>query len=87
MALSFTVLVIGPTVSKELLKGNTPYLETLPNVGFIPTIPHKAEGIRIDPPVSLPKDPMHCPAETEEADPPLEPPVTHSVFHGFLAGP
>ena len=87
MALSSTVLVIGPTVSKELLKGKTPCLETRPKVGFIPTIPHSAEGIRIYPPVSLPRAPMHCPAATEDPEPPLEPPVAHSVFQGFLAEP
>ena len=77
MALSSTVLVIGPTVSKELLKGNTPCLETRPKVGFMPTIPHSAEGILIDPPVSLPKAPMHCPADTEDPDPPLDLSLIH----------
>ena len=84
---SSTVRVIGPTVSIVQLRGNTPFRLTLPNVGFSPTIPHKAEGILIEPPVSVPREAIHCPAATDEADPPLEPPVIRSVSHGFRAGP
>ena len=86
-AASSTVRVIGPTVSMVQLKGNTPLRLTLPNVGFSPTIPQRAEGILIEPPVSVPREAMHCPAATEEADPPLDPPVIRSVSQGFRAGP
>ena len=74
---------MGPTVSSELLSGNTPFRLTLPNVGFRPTIPHNPAGILIEPPVSVPRDPMHNPPETAAADPLLDPPVIFMVFQGL----
>ena len=78
---------MGPTVSSELLSGNTPFRLTLPNVGFRPTIPHNPAGILIEPPVSVPRDPMHNPPETAAADPLLDPPVIFMVFQGLWQSP
>ena len=47
-----------------------------PKVGFKPTCPHTAAGIRIEPPVSLPNAPAQQPATTAAAEPPLDPPGT-----------
>ena len=45
---------IGPTVSKLGASGHTPTEGILPQVVLSPDVPQQAEGIRIDPPVSLP---------------------------------
>ena len=87
IALSVTVRVIGPTVSRLLDSGNTPRLLILPKVGFSPTMPQADDGIRTEPPVSLPSAAMHCPEETAEPEPPLEPPVMRVVSQGLRAGP
>ena len=49
-----TSRAIGPTVSKLGASGQTPSDEILPQVVLSPAVPQHAEGIRIDPPVSLP---------------------------------
>ena len=54
--------------------GTTPAVGSSPTVGFSPTNPHTADGIRIDPPVSVPSVASAMPAATLTADPPLEPP-------------
>jgi hypothetical protein len=41
----------------------------------------------MDPPVSEPNDPSPIDSEMELAEPPLDPPAMHSVFHGFKAVP
>ena len=45
---------IGPTWSSVHAIGITPRLLTRPYVGFRPTVPQYAAGMRIDPPVSEP---------------------------------
>ena len=47
-------------------------------------MPFAAEGYLIDPPVSLPKDPKHNPAEVATPDPLDEEPAHFSKSHGFL---
>src|SRR5215207_2518892 len=64
----------------------SPRRETRPYVGFRPTTPQKPAGWRIDPPVSEPKLTMARPAATAAAGPPLLPPGTRSVLHGFRTG-
>src|ERR1700733_1715728 len=59
---------------------------TRPKVGFSPTVPHKAAGIRIDPPVSEPIATGTIRAATAAPDPPLDPPGTRVRSHGFLDG-
>ena len=56
---------------------------TSPNVGFNPTIPHKAEGIRIEPPVSVPMEANPIPVATATAEPPLEPPEIRCGAQGL----
>src|SRR5699024_11767563 len=48
IAVSVTVLAIGPTWSWVQERGYTPCALTTPRVGFKPTTPHAAAGIRID---------------------------------------
>ena len=57
-----------------------------PRVGLSPTIPQQLAGIRIDPPPSEPCAIGTSPAETADADPPLEPPAISEVSHGVTAG-
>src|SRR5699024_2626974 len=87
IAVSLTVLAIGPTWSWVQDRGSTPCALTKSRVGFKPTTPHAAAGIRIDPAVSVPIDTGVDPTATEAADPPLEPPEIFSLFQGFRTGP
>jgi hypothetical protein len=55
----------------------------------MPTMPVKAAGWRIEPPVSVPVLPRHQPAATAAAEPPDEPPgvslrLSPLRFHGFF---
>ena len=54
-AASSTVLAIGPTVSMDHAIGNAPRRLTRPHVGRRPTMPHQADGLRMDPAVSPPR--------------------------------
>ena len=61
-------------------------------MGFTPTMPVKAAGWRIEPPVSVPVAATTMREETAAAEPPEEPPGTYlrlspSGAHGFTAGP
>src|SRR5437667_5738870 len=56
-------------------------------VGFIPNNPQHEEGIRIEPPPSLPCANGTIPDATAAAEPPLEPPVARVVSQGFRVGP
>ena len=60
---------------------------TRPKVGFRPTVPHRAEGTRIDPPVSVPIEAAHRPAAIATAEPALDPPEMRSSAQGLCAGP
>ena len=64
-----------------------PAMLTSPNVGFKPTIPQSAEGMRIEPPVSVPTEAKPIPVATATADPPLEPPEMRSSAQGLRAAP
>ena len=69
VATSSTSRPIGPTWSSELPKATTPKRLTRPYVGSRPTTPQRAAGWRIEPPVSLPSETRHSPAETAAAEP------------------
>ena len=58
-----------------------------PWLGFMPTRPEKAAGMRVDPPPSLAVAIGTSPAATAAADPPLEPPGVRSRFHGLRVTP
>ena len=60
-----------------------PNLETLPYVGFSPTVPQSAAGWRMEPPVSVPTLATHSPEATLAALPPLEPPGTQFSPQGL----
>src|SRR5207253_2711287 len=79
--------VIGPGQSSEGASGMTPSSGSAPWVGFRPAMPQKELGIRIDPPVSVPRATGTTPAPTAAPDPPLDPPVIRVRSHGFAVGP
>src|SRR5271169_3404961 len=56
-------------------------------VGFRPTRPQHDAGIRMEPPPSLAWAAGTMPDATAAADPPDDPPVECSVFHGLCEGP
>ncbi len=59
-----------------------------PRLGLRPKRPHQLDGMRIDPPMSLPRADRHVmPAATDAPEPPLEPPGECSRLHGFRVGP
>ena len=56
----------------------------------MPTIPVKAAGWRIEPPVSVPIAARHKSAATADADPPEDPPGVKTLsetFQGLIALP
>src|SRR5947209_1047447 len=86
-ALSFTVRARVPQElrpSQSFLAGCG---ETRPRLGFIPTIPQHAAGIRIEPPPSDPVAAGTIPAATAAAEPPEEPPGVRSPRHGLRVMP
>src|SRR2546428_154050 len=52
----------------------------------MPTIPHRAAGWRIEPPVSEPSATVASPAATAAAEPPLDPPGTRARSWGVRVG-
>ena len=56
-------------------------------VGFRPTRPQFAAGMRIEPMPSEPVAAAHSPAATAAALPPLDPPALRSVSHGLRVMP
>ena len=48
-----------------------------PKVGFKPTVPQNADGMRTDPPVSVPIAMNAMPVATAAPEPPEEPPGMH----------
>ena len=74
---------IGPPWSRLGASGKQPSSGTSPHVGFRPTTPQHAAGIRIEPPVSEPSAASASPAARAAAEPPLEPPATRPGAIGF----
>src|SRR5260370_69705 len=60
---------------------------TLPNVAFRPTSPLKLDGMRTEPPPSVPMAIGPSPAATAAPAPPEEPPGVRSRFHGLRVMP
>ena len=50
-------------------------------------MPQTADGMRIDPPVSVPMEPKHMPSISATAAPPLEPPAERDGSRGCVHGP
>ena len=61
--------------------------EIRPRLGFSPTRPQQAAGIRIEPPPSLPWATGSRPAATAAAAPPEDPPGVRSRSQGLRVGP
>ena len=78
-AQSSTVQAIGPAESKEVDSGSTPSSGMRRCVGLKPTSPLSAEGMRSEPPVSVPMAPAAMPSATEIAPPEVEPPGMRPV--------
>src|SRR6266849_1064021 len=74
-----TLLAIGPIESSVNDSGKAPSVGTRCLLGFQPTRPHSAAGIRVEPPVSVPMAISHMPSATATAPPEVEPPGTRTV--------
>ena len=83
MAQQSTLVPMGPAASKDVDRGNMPDPGMRSVVGLNPTMPQKAAGARVDPPVS---EPMVAPAIRSLIDtalPDEDPPATRPIS-GFL---
>src|SRR5882672_4915729 len=69
-----TVGASGPTESRVVDSGNAPSRGTRAEVGLKPETPHRAAGMRTEPPVSVPSANAAIPSETETAAPEEDPP-------------
>src|SRR5262245_18872990 len=87
MAASRTVLAMGPAWSSEEAKATMPQREQRPYVGLMPTVPVRAAGWRIEPPVSVAVAPRQRPAATAADEPPEEPPGTSLSDDSFPSLP
>ena len=88
-AQSATLRAIGPIESSDQLSKPVPCRLIRPNVTFNPVKPLNADGIRTEPPVSLPMPTGANPAATATPVPLEEPPGTRWVArsHGFTGVP
>eukprot|EP01018_Ginkgo_biloba_P002378 Gb_15523 [translate_table: standard] len=84
---SSIVAAIGATTSTVPPSHEVPSIFVRPYVVFKPTTPHSADGIRIDPPPSVPSAAGHSPDATRAAGPDDEPPVYRWAEWGFLTVP
>src|SRR5689334_24245793 len=85
-AASVTVFVIGPTCATVPI-GESGQAGTRPNEGLMPKRPVKAQGMRIEPPPSVPIASGPMPEATAAAAPPEEPPGVIFGFHGLRVMP
>src|SRR5690606_4781087 len=74
MAQQLTEAANAPEESRLLAKGKAPSAGMRAAVGLKPVRPQKAEGIRMEPPVSVPKAATAMPSATETPAPDDEPP-------------
>jgi hypothetical protein len=87
VAHSATVLAIGPIESSVKDSGKAPAVGTRWRLGFHPTMPQSAAGIRVEPPVSEPMAISHIPSATATAPPEVEPPGTRARSNGLPGVP
>ena len=59
----------------------------MPWLGLCPYTPQKWDGVRIEPPISLPNSKGIIPAATAAAAPPDDPPGVLVIFHGLFVVP
>ena len=76
----------GPSVPRPDRSGTSGPPEIRPRLGLIPNSPHTLDGIRIEPPPSLPWAAGASPVATAAAAPPLDPPADRLRSHGVRAG-
>src|ERR1700733_8528326 len=86
-ARSRTVRVWNPCTLTGVSHSLDGQILTRPRVGFNPTRPHAAEGIRMDPPPSLPCATGTSRAATAAQDPPLDPAGVRVGSQGLRVGP
>src|SRR5215813_10085327 len=85
-AQSSAVRHIGPVLERSpVIDGG--HAGTRPNVALMPTRPLKLEGMRTEPPPSVPMAIGPRPAATAAPAPPDEPPGVRSSFHGLRVIP
>ena len=85
-AASATVRAIGPLTPRPARSGISGPSEIRPRDGLIPNSPHTLDGMRMEPPPSLPWAAGARPAATAAAAPPLDPPADLDKSHGVRAG-
>src|SRR3954469_150995 len=85
-AASPTLRVIGPTCA-TVPNGDSGHAGTRPNDALMPNRPVKPQGMRIEPPPSVPIASGPMPAATAAAAPPEEPPGVFAGFHGLRVMP
>ena len=84
--MSATVRVSMPSVDRNESPMSGPR-EIRPRLGFSPSSPVHAAGMRIEPPPSFPCAIGSIPPATAAAAPPDEPPGVREVSHGLRVGP
>src|SRR6059058_3572574 len=85
-AASRTVRASGPCTDRPLISLLSGAVDTRPRLVLMPNNPLTLDGIRIEPPPSLPGAAGTRPAATAAAAPPLEPPADFDRSHGVRAG-
>ena len=86
-ARSRTEAAIGPVTERVGQPRKPGSLGTRPNVGFIPYAPQNADGMRIDPPPSVPTASVTMRPATDAAAPPLDPPLVRVGSAGLRVTP
>ena len=85
-AASRTVRASGPWTDSPLISLFSGAVETRPRLVLMPTRPLTLDGMRIEPPPSLPGAAGSRPAATAAPAPPLDPPAERVRSQGVRAG-
>src|SRR3954466_10194869 len=85
-AASRTVRASGPCTDRPLISALSGAVDTRPRLVLMPNKPVTLDGVRIDPPPSLPGAAGSSPEATAVPAPPLEPPAERLRSHGVRAG-
>src|SRR3954471_2403982 len=85
-AASRTVRASGPCTDRPLISLLSGAVETRPRLVLMPKRPLTLDGIRMDPPPSLPGAAGSSPDATAAPAPPLEPPAERVRSQGVRAG-
>ena len=82
-----TSRAIGPIVSSDGASGHTPSREIRPQVVLRPTVPQQADGLRMEPAVSLPMATSTSPSARATAQPLELPPGMQAGSKGLAGVP